>query len=149
MHTWTFGAPRDVAHQQCGTLWVDKWVISVGLNGMMHHLDIETGAIIKTVHGHQGNITGLAVDAQSRRVWTCDTQGSLINLNLTGAKAHAQFVGDGHNKVGSVVCVVPFLRVVAHASLLRPGLRGRAGSLRLAKRAAHDRSRQRAALVFL
>jgi WD40 repeat protein len=94
VHTWKFGAEKEIAHQQVGTLWVDQWVLSVGLNGMIHHLDIETGNVIKTVHGHQGNITGLAVS--EGRIWTSDTQGTLLNVN---GKTHVQYTGDGHNKV--------------------------------------------------
>jgi len=109
-HVWEFGAERDVPNQQVGTLWVDGYVMTVGLNGLIHFLNVENGTVIKTIHGHQVNVTGMGVDETARQLWTSGADGCIIHWNLADG-SHAQYGGGSGNAHNACIADLAFNRM--------------------------------------
>eukprot|EP00455_Lapot_gusevi_P028584 TRINITY_DN3055_c0_g1_i1.p2 TRINITY_DN3055_c0_g1~~TRINITY_DN3055_c0_g1_i1.p2 ORF type:complete len:607 (-),score=250.54 TRINITY_DN3055_c0_g1_i1:114-1934(-) len=93
IHVWRFG--NTIQDQQVGTLWIDNFALSFGLNGYIHFLDTATGTVTKTLKGHQFNITGLVVDAAHDRIITSDNLGGVVRWETKTSEGEP-YAGDAH-----------------------------------------------------
>lgn len=62
LHEYVVAAKSLVETQQLGVVATDKWVVSVGFNGVLLYFDLGSGAEpVYQVHGHQRPLTALQV----------------------------------------------------------------------------------------
>jgi len=99
----TFAFPDDVDHQQLGCLWQGDEIISVSLNGEINYLDQGNPNKPKRIlKGHNKAITGLAFDAQRKRLFTGSYDGLIIDWEVDSGIAES-FDGKGHsNQINSM-----------------------------------------------
>jgi WD40 repeat protein len=92
----TFTMGNDVNDQQLGCLWQGSDLISISLRGDIIFLDEANPAKPKKVlYGHNKNITTLAFDAASGKVFTGDFGGALVEWNVSNGDS-AVWSGAAH-----------------------------------------------------
>eukprot|EP00462_Mataza_sp_D1_P001563 CAMPEP_0175095638 /NCGR_PEP_ID=MMETSP0086_2-20121207/4274_1 /TAXON_ID=136419 /ORGANISM="Unknown Unknown, Strain D1" /LENGTH=594 /DNA_ID=CAMNT_0016368923 /DNA_START=84 /DNA_END=1868 /DNA_ORIENTATION=- len=92
----TFTVGTDVEDQQMACLWHKDWILSVSLSGAINFFDpANPGAPSKVLHGHMGDISGLATDTDSKKVYSCDSAGKVCSWDSRNA---TWFSGKGHTK---------------------------------------------------
>ncbi|KAI9164652.1 WD40 repeat-like protein [Blastocladiella emersonii ATCC 22665] len=91
VNTWHLdpNASFGIHHQQVGNLWRGDWLLSTSLSGDMHYLDPKTGAVARTVTGHQKNITAMTFHADSRTLFTASYDGNVRAWHEDAADAGA------------------------------------------------------------
>jgi len=92
----TFNLGNDVNDQQLGCLWQGNDLITISLRGDLIFLD-EANPIKpkKVLYGHNKNITTLAFDIASGKVFTGDFGGWLVEWNPTNGDT-AAWTGNAH-----------------------------------------------------
>jgi len=92
--TFTFGA--DVNDQQVGCLWQGTDLISISLRGDINFLDeANPSKPRKVLLGHNKNITALAVDRATGKLFSGDFGGWLVEWDASTGDTHA-FTGPAH-----------------------------------------------------
>lgn len=72
----TFSFPNDVGFQQLGCLWQGDTIMSVSLNGDLHHLDESNpDTPKKTIRGYSKPVSGMAIDSSSGRFFAGSIDG--------------------------------------------------------------------------
>ena len=61
--TLSFSSDPQLGDMQISVLWMQKYAISVSLNGNINILDFETSSVKRTIYAHQVAITAMCLDA--------------------------------------------------------------------------------------
>ncbi|ORZ37549.1 WD40-repeat-containing domain protein [Catenaria anguillulae PL171] len=97
--TWTFDSSPtpNPANQQVGNLWHSTHLLTLSLSGDLHYLDPKTGAVARTITGHQKNITALTYAPATHTLVTGSYDGHVRAWDDTKPEAGARKVATGES----------------------------------------------------
>lgn len=100
----TFTFADDVGNQQLGCLWQKGHILSVGLNGFIHYLDeAKPDTPLRTLYGHQANITAVATDAAAGTIYAAGDDGTVSRSKVGGGETELFQPGHGNVVVDMIV----------------------------------------------